>query len=389
MSDGLSYDVMYRALVRRDGEFEGQFFAAIKSTGIFCRPTCTARKPRRENVVFFGSARDAMANGFRPCKVCRPLQPSGELPAEIEQLLRSLEQDPSRRITDRDLAQKGMTPSRIRRWFRHNHGLTFQEYQRLLRINAALRVINEGSKVIEAAMESGYESLSGFQHSFRKATTMSPRDSKNSERLVFIRFTSALGPMIAVANEEGICLLEFSDRRKLETELSSLRDHFRSTILPGSNRHLASLQKQLAEYFAGTRRTFDLPLVPQGTAFQQKAWQGLREIPYGKTRSYTQQARQIGRPSAVRAVARANGDNRIAIMIPCHRVVGADGQLTGYGGGLWRKEWLLRHEREVNARAVNEKLHAQGTRTQQRSVLPDVESHLPSGGRLNLMRTPK
>ncbi len=347
MTAGLSNDVMYEALLRKDGEFEGQFFAAIKSTGIFCRPTCTARKPRRENVVFFGSAREALAGGFRPCKVCRPLQLPGELPGEVEQLLRELERDPSRRITDRNLEQRGIAPSRIRRWFRSNHGLTFQGYQRLLRINTAFREISGGSKVIEAALDSGYESLSGFQHSFRKATAMSPRESKNTDRLVFSRFSTVLGPMIAVASEDGICLLAFSDRRKLETELSSIRSHFRSTILPGSNRHLVALQKQLAEYFAGTRRSFELPLVPGGTVFQRQAWHGLRTIPFGKTRTYKEQARLIGRPSAVRAVARANGDNRIAIVIPCHRVIGSDGKLTGYGGGLWRKEWLLQHERGI------------------------------------------
>ncbi len=347
MTAGLTSEVMYRALLRKDGEFEGQFFAAIRSTGIFCRPTCTARKPRRENVIFFESAREALASGYRPCKVCHPLQPSGALPGDVKRVLRDLERDPSQRITDRDLAQRGVAPSRIRRWFRSNHGLTFQEYQRLLRINTAVREIRGGSKVIEAAMESGYESLSGFQHSFRKATDMSPRESKDSRRLVFSRYSTALGPMIAVAGDDGICLLEFSDRRKLEAELASIRRHFRSAILPGSNRHLVALEQQLAEYFEGTRRSFELSLIPEGTEFQRTAWEALRAIPYGKTRSYAEQARRIGHPSAVRAVARANGENRIAIIIPCHRVIGSDGKLTGYGGGLWRKEWLLQHERRV------------------------------------------
>jgi AraC family transcriptional regulator of adaptative response/methylated-DNA-[protein]-cysteine methyltransferase len=346
MITGLSEEAMYQALLRKDGEYEGQFYAAIRSTGVFCRPTCTARKPRRENVIFFPSAKDALAGGFRPCKICRPLLPAGELPPEIASLLREIERDPSQRITDQDLSHRGIEPRRVRRWFRHNHGLTFQGYQRLLRINTALRDISEGSKVIEAALESGYESLSGFQHSFRKATSVSPRESRSVRSLLFTRFSMALGPMIAVAGDEGICLLEFSDRRKLETELAQLRRHFGTPILPGSNDHLATLQRQLAEYFAGTRRTFDLPLTPQGTPFQHSAWTALRKIPYGTTRSYSEQAASLGRPTAVRAVARANGDNRIAIIIPCHRVIGADGKLSGYGGGLWRKEWLLRHERQ-------------------------------------------
>jgi AraC family transcriptional regulator of adaptative response/methylated-DNA-[protein]-cysteine methyltransferase len=345
VSTHLTDDVMYRALLTRDGAFEGQFFAAITSTGIFCRPTCTARKPRRKNVRFFGSASDALANGFRPCRLCRPLELPGTLPDDVAGLLREIEENPSRRVSDRDLAQRGLEPTRIRRWFQRNHGLTFQSYQRLLRINTAFQGISTGGKVIEAALDSGYESLSGFQHSFRKATSMSPRDSREKKRLVFMRCATPLGPMMAVADDEGISLLEFSDRRKLESELTQLRKHFGATILPGANHHLAALQEQLEEYFAGTRTSFDVPLVPQGTDFQHLVWKTLRTIPYGKTRSYKEQAALIGRPSAVRAVAGANGDNRIAIIIPCHRVIGTDGQLTGYGGGLWRKQWLLDHER--------------------------------------------
>jgi len=147
--------------------------------------------------------------------------------------------------------------------------------------------------------------------------------------------------MLAGATAQGICLLEFVDRRMLETQVERLNKALQAEFVPGFNPHLDSLNIQLAEYFRGERREFELPLVLSGSAFQRQVWEGLQTIPYGSTRSYKEQAALIGRPEAVRAVARANGDNRIAILIPCHRVIGSDGSLTGYGGGLWRKQYLL------------------------------------------------
>jgi AraC family transcriptional regulator of adaptative response/methylated-DNA-[protein]-cysteine methyltransferase len=232
--------------------------------------------------------------------------------------------------------------------------MTFQAYQRLIRINFALRNIRNGDKVIDAAFNSGYESLSGFTYSFKKATAKTPTESRTDDSLVFTRFATPLGPMMAVASDEGICLLEFTDRRMLETELKQLRKHFKSQILPGTNRHIESLREQVKEYFDGTRREFDVPLVTPGTAFQKEAWNRLLDIPYGTTVSYKHQAIALGNPNAVRAVAQANGCNRISIVIPCHRVIGEDGSLTGYGGGLQRKRWLIDHERKN--RQVSEKI---------------------------------
>jgi len=159
------------------------------------------------------------------------------------------------------------------------------------------------------------------------------------------RILTPLGPMLAGVTDEGVCLLEFMDRRMLETQLRRLGKLLRAEFTPGSHEHLDALNRQVEEYFAGARREFSLPLVLSGTAFQEKVWKELLTIPYGATRSYEEQARRIGKPRAVRAVGRANGDNRIAIIVPCHRVVGKDGKLTGYGGGLWRKQYLLDLER--------------------------------------------
>ncbi len=150
--------------------------------------------------------------------------------------------------------------------------------------------------------------------------------------------------MLAGATAEGVCLLEFTDRRMLETELKDLGERLQATILPGPSPHFELLRAELAEYFAGTRQTFSVPLVTPGTPFQRAVWEELRTIPYGTTRSYGQQAAALRKPEAVRAVASANGMNRVAILIPCHRVIGANGKLTGYAGGLWRKERLLQLE---------------------------------------------
>jgi AraC family transcriptional regulator of adaptative response/methylated-DNA-[protein]-cysteine methyltransferase len=342
----LTEDIMFKALLAKDRQFEGQFIVGVKTTGIFCRPSCTARKPKKENVEFFNSTKSAMASGYRPCKVCKPLVKSGEVPDEIKMILSDIENNPSEKITDYGLVKKGIEPSRVRRWFLKNHGMTFQAYQRLLRINSAFNNIKDGDKVIEAAFENGYDSLSGFNHSFKKATSINPKDSAYNDCLTYTRFTTPLGPMMAVASEDGICLFDFTDRRMLETELKQIQKHFKSTILPGKSKYFEPVIKQITEYFEGKRKNFDIPLVTPGTEFQKNVWKVLQTIPYGETRSYKKQAIALGNVKAVRAVANANGDNRISILIPCHRVIGEDGKLVGYGGGLWRKQWLLNLEKK-------------------------------------------
>lgn len=346
MNKTLSKERMFEALLNKDSQFEGLFFAGIKTTGIFCRPSCTAKKPRKENVEYFSSSREALANGYRPCKVCRPLQQIGEVPQEIQKLLQEVDSNPIEKITDWGLNQRGLNPSQVRRWFMKNHEMTFHTYQRLLRINNAFSNIKKGDKVIEAAFDNGFNSLSGFQYSFKKATGINPKKSESNNLLTITRLPTPLGPMFAVACDEGICLLEFTDRRMLETEFDQLKTHFKSNILPGNHKHFEILKIQLKEYFEGNRKDFTVPIITPGTNFQKKAWQALTIIPYGQTVSYVDQAISIGKENAVRAIGSANGNNRLAIIIPCHRVIGADGELKGYGGGLWRKRWLIDHERK-------------------------------------------
>ena len=167
----------------------------------------------------------------------------------------------------------------------------------------------------------------------------------DKEVLNIVRFTSPIGPMVACASKKGLCLLEFTDRRMLETEFKDLRKRLNAVILPGENPHLELVKKEMKEYFEGKRKYFTVPLDTPGTEFRQSVWKVLQNIPYGETRSYKQQAVALGNPKAVRAVASANGHNRIAVIIPCHRVIGSNGGLTGYAGGLHRKKWLLDLER--------------------------------------------
>ena len=332
---------MYQALLNRDSSFEGLFFLGVRSTGIFCRPGCPARKPKKENVDFFPAAKDALLAGYRPCKRCQPMEPKGLTPPAIQRLLDDVGVDPQQRLKDADLRQYGLQPSQVRRWFKKHHGLTFQGYLRSLRIGQALGRINAGEKVIDTAFASGYESLSGFTGAFKKKIGRSPVQSIGAPVIVLARLVTPLGPMLAGAAPQGICLLEFYDRPMLETQLTSLEKRFRARLLPGPSMHLDNLRRELDLYFQGRLKEFKVPLVMAGTEFQKKVWQALQTIPYGQTRSYKQQANLIGQPKAVRAVGRANGDNRIAIIIPCHRVIGENSQLIGYGGGLWRKRFLL------------------------------------------------
>ena len=341
----LTHEVMYKAIVDKDSSFEGIFFTAVKTTGIFCRPTCTARKPKMENVEFFETSKEAILHGYRPCKICHPLHSLNETPSEITELLRQLNEDPSLKFKDYDLVKKGLEPARIRRWFLKNHGITFQAYQRMFRINSAFKKIQQGEKITSTAFDAGYESLSGFGETFKTIFGVSPKNSRVQRIIDLTRIETPLGTMLCCAVDEGICLLEFSDRKMLETELKSLAKILNANIIQGNNPHFKLLEKELHEYFKGERKVFTVTLFSPGTAFQQMVWEELKTIPFGSVRSYKQQAIAIKQPSSVRAVANANGMNRISILIPCHRVIGSDGELTGYGGGIWRKKKLLEMEK--------------------------------------------
>lgn len=335
---------MYAAVTARDTSYDGVFVLGVKSTGIFCRPGCPARTPLRRNVTFFATPTEALSQGFRPCLRCRPLEPRGHPPRAIRTLLTELDADPALRIRDRDLRARGIEPATVRRWFRRHHGMTFQAFQRTRRLGNALGALAGGAPISETAFGLGYESLSGFHDAVRAFTGHSPARSRNTMVVQTTQLVTPLGPMILGATPEAACVLEFVDPPRLQAQLERLAKHLGCVFAPGTNAVMDRMSEELHRYFAGALTHFETPLLVPGTEFQRKAWAALRDIPYGETRSYGEQARAIGKPSAVRAVARANGANRIAIVIPCHRVVGSDGSLTGYGGGLARKRFLLELE---------------------------------------------
>lgn len=347
-SDGLrERGEMLRALMQRDSSCDGLFYAGVTTTMVFCRPSCPARKPKPEHVEFYVTPRDAMFAGFRPCARCRPMEPGGRAPAWAAKLIAQVESAPARRIRDAELREQGVEPAAARRYFLKAYGMTFQAYCRARRLGAAFRAIRGGGTIDDAVFDSGWESHSGFREAFAKAAAAPPGAVRGRDYIRLAWIETPLGPMAAGATQRSICLLEFTDRRMMEAQLQALKRRYGLPLFPGESPLFDRLRRQLAEFFAGKRRAFDLPLDYPGTDFQRRVWQALLRIPYGETRCYADIARQLGKPGASRAVGHANGLNRIAILIPCHRVINADGGLGGYGGGLWRKLRLLETEGAV------------------------------------------
>ncbi len=342
-----STKIMYRALLQKDSSFEGLFYVAVKTTGIFCRPTCPARKPKPENVEYFADALQALYSGYRPCLKCNPLDKVQKPPELVLKLKEAVEKSPSGRFSESELKNMGIEPSTARRQFKRYYNMTFHEYHRSRRMGMALREVRKGKDVIDAQLETGYESASGFWDAFKKIFGTPPRDAKQVEYLFAKWIDTPLGAMIALANDKGLYLLEFVDRRGLENEIVLLRKRTKCVIVPGNNKYLEKVTEEIKNYFDGNSINFSVPLILSGSDFEKRVWGLLQTISPGETWSYIQLAKESGNPGASRAVGRANGRNIIALAIPCHRVIRADGNLCGYGGGIWRKQWLINHEKEV------------------------------------------
>lgn len=334
----------YQALLNKQSEYEGIFFVGVKTTGVFCRPTCPARKPKFENCEFFETAQQALLASFRPCKRCHPLSHPNHVSKLIETLVEAVEKNPEKRWKDKDFQELSVDVATARRQFKKRFGMTFVEYARARRMGLAMKQIRAGDAVIDAQLSTGYESSSGFRDAFSRIMGAAPTKLKQ-DILKASWLDTRLGPMIAIANEEALYLLEFVDRRGLEKEIERLRDRTKSAIIPGHTQPMASIEKELNQYFDGKLREFKTPLFLLGSPFQKRVWEELRKIPYGRTVSYSDLATSIGRPTAYRAVAQANGANQFAIIIPCHRVINTNGELGGYGGGITRKKWLITHEK--------------------------------------------
>lgn len=336
----------YRALLEKNKAYEGIFFVGVKTTGVFCRPTCPARKPKVENCEFFETAQDALLASFRPCKRCRPLSHPNIVSKVVQMLVEAVEKNPEKRWKESDFKQLSIDSSTARRQFKKRFGITFVAYARARRMGLAMKEIREGKAVIEAQLSSGYESGSGFRDAFSRIMGGPPSKSKDHKVLKASWIDTPLGSMLAVADDEALYLLEFVDRRGLEKEIEQLRRKTKLLIIPGKAQPTQQIEAELIDYFSGNLQEFNTPLFLIGSPFQKRVWEELRKIPPGETRSYKEIASAIGKPSAFRAVALANGANQFAIVIPCHRVINSNGDLGGYGGGLKRKEWLLKHEKK-------------------------------------------
>ena len=349
ITDQKKIDQYYQALLERKAQFVGIFYVGVKTTNVFCIATCRARKPLLKNVVFYTSLKAALDNGYRPCKICKPTENANQAPKPVEKAIKMVKANPKEKISDDYLRQNSISPEVVRRWFNKNYGMTFHTFQRMYRINNAFQELKHGKRTTETAYDTGYESLSGFGYTYKKLIGKSPQKSIDKAVILIDRMTTPLGPMFICATEKGVCLLEFIDREILEKEFKDLQRLLNAQIIAGENKHILQAKKEIAEYFAGQRKIFDVPLETPGTDFQNSLWNALKEIPYGETIAYQQLAEKINNPKAVRAVGAANGQNRISIIVPCHRVIGKNGKLRGFGGGIERKRWLLEHEEQHNS----------------------------------------
>ncbi len=338
--------IYYQALLEKKAEYEGLFYVGVKTTGVFCRPTCPARKPKFDNCEFFETAKEALTASFRPCQRCQPLSYPQDLTPTIKKLVNAIEQHPEKRWRNADLRELSIDASTAQRQFKKRFGMTFIEYARARRMGLALKQIKEGKSVIDAQLAVSYESSSGFRDAFSRIMGEPPTKA-NHYILKATWLDTKLGPMIAIADEDGLYLLEFVNRRGLEREVERLRNKLKAAIIPGETPITNHIKQELSQYFAGKKMKFATPIHLIGSPFQKSIWQELKKIPPGETRSYADIAKFINRPTAYRAVARANGANQLAIIIPCHRVINSNGGLAGYGGGITRKQWLLEHEQKT------------------------------------------
>ncbi len=340
-------DERWQAVVRRDPAADGEFYYSVRTTGVYCRPSCAARLARRENVCFHATRADAERAGFRACKRCRPDQaPLAERQAAAVAIAcRAIEQAEQMPSLD-DLAKTaGMSRFHFHRVFKSLTGVTPKAYADAHRAQRVRDELTQGSTVTEAIYGAGFNSNGRFYGSASELLGMTPTAFRTGGQGASIRFAVGecwLGSILVAATDKGVCAISFGDDPgRLVREL---QDRFPKARLIGGDEDFERLVAKVVGFIGRPTLGLELPLDVRGTAFQQRVWQALREIPSGSTASYAEVARRIGQPRAVRAVAQACASNAIAVAIPCHRVVRTDGALSGYRWGVERKRALLDRE---------------------------------------------
>lgn len=330
----------WRAFERRDRSFDGRFVVAVRTTEIYCKPSCPARRPRRDNVRFYPDGSQARAAGFRPCLRCRPDEAArdAQAVARAAKLIERAEQAP----TLSELASAvGYAPHHFQRLFKRSLGVSPAQYARAVRARRVEKHLKENDRVTDAIYEAGYSAPSRFYDDASERLGMAPSAWRDGGRGETIRWTiveSALGPMLLAATAKGICRLSFDEDPK------SLRRIFPNAALVEDDGSMGKLVQGALTAVERPAQAPELPIDVAGTAFQEAVWRELLKIPPGETRSYAEIAAAVGRPGAVRAAGSANGANHVSVLIPCHRVVRSDGSLGGYAWGLDRKRRLLDSE---------------------------------------------
>jgi AraC family transcriptional regulator of adaptative response/methylated-DNA-[protein]-cysteine methyltransferase len=336
----LDVDTAWAAFMRRDRAWDGRVIGAVKTTGIYCKPSCPAKRPKRENVEFFATAQEARAAGYRSCVRCKPdeVGRDREAVAKAVQQIESADEVPS---LSEIAAAVGYAPHHFQRIFTRDLGVSPAGYWRGIRAKRAAEALVESEQVTGAIYEAGYSGPSRFYADAKERLGMTPSAWRDGGRGETIRYTiadSPLGPLLVAATQKGICRLTFDED---ETALAYRFPN--ATIIPDDGTISAWVEGAL-EAIEHPQTAPELPIDVRGTAFQEAVWRELRRIPLGETRSYADIARAVGQPDAVRAVGTANGSNPVAVLVPCHRVIRSDGSLGGYAGGLDRKRKLLNLE---------------------------------------------
>ena len=346
-------DTRWAAILARDPAADGRFFYSVRTTGVYCRPSCASRRARRENVAFHETREDAERAGFRPCRRCKPDQPTlreqhGRVVAAACRRIEQAEKTPLLATLARDA---GMSPFHFHRVFKAVTGLTPKGYADARRAGRVRRELERSASVTDAIFDSGYNSNSRFYDKADELLGMTPTRYRAGGRDTRIRFAigqCSLGSILVAASPRGVCAIELGDDP--DALARGLQDRFPNAELVGDDGDFAKLVATVVGLVESPAGGFDLPLDVRGTAFQQRVWKALAAIPAGQTASYADIARRIGSPKAVRAVARACATNPVAVAIPCHRVVRRDGGLSGYRWGVERKRALLERETRGPAR---------------------------------------
>jgi AraC family transcriptional regulator of adaptative response/methylated-DNA-[protein]-cysteine methyltransferase len=343
----VSDDRAWRAVVQRDKQFDGAFVYAVRSTGVYCKPSCASRQPLRTNVRFFDTANEAEAAGYRSCLRCRP-RDAAAADVHVERARDFLDRHTDRAVSLRELASHvKLSPSHLQRSFKRATGLSPKEYQHARRVTELKSRLRAGDTVSRATFEAGFGSSSRVYERADRELGMTPAAYRRGGRGVAIAYTIAgtpLGRVLVATTERGVCAVELGATD--DEVLAALRRDFpEASVSPGGEEH-ADWINAVVKAVRDPRHSIDgrIPLDLQGTAFQRQVWQALRDIPSGTRRSYADVAKAIGQPSASRAVARACATNRLAVIVPCHRVVRGDGDLSGYKWGPERKKHLLEKE---------------------------------------------